>query len=248
MTKKIKGTSKIAKIKAKGSKKYRANVETVKAALNGREMVEMSEALEILGKLQQPNFKDGTTVELHVKLNVDTTKSDQIVRGSVALPNGTGKKVIVAAFVSAENVEKAKKAGADIVGSEELIDEIKKSGKINFDAAIAQTAMMKNLAGVARLLGTAGVMPSPKNQTVGEDIEAMIKSIKAGKVDFKTDKTGNLHIICGKINKDFTTAQLVENVTAAMDAVQKAKPDAIKKKYMASAFLATSQSPSIKVA
>jgi large subunit ribosomal protein L1 len=229
------------------SKKYRSNLQKIKEALGQKEGLTPEEALDVLLSLDKPNFKEGPMVELHVKLNINPTKSDQLIRSSVTLPHGTGKKVVVAAFVNPENVEKAKKAGADIAGSEDLIEEIKKTQNINFDKAVAEPDMMKKLPAIARTLGTAGVMPNPKTGTVGEDLEGMIGKIKAGKVDFKNDKTANLHIVCGKINDKFDKQKLLENVQAAIEAVEKSKPEAIKKKFILSMYLASTQSPSIKI-
>jgi large subunit ribosomal protein L1 len=236
----------INKIKGR-SKKYSSNVAKI-AELTKNELVSIQKAVETLYSLEHPNFKDGSSVELHVKLNINPTKSDQFVRGNLVLPNGTGKKITIAAFVTEGNIEVAKKAGANIVGSDELIEEIKNSGKINFDIAIAEQEMMKKLPAIARLLGTAGVMPNPKTGTVGDNIEEMIALIKKGKVDFKNDKSGNIHILCGKLNSDFNIDKIVENVTAAFEAVEKSKPEAVKKKFIVSAYLACSMSPSIKIA
>jgi large subunit ribosomal protein L1 len=232
----------------KRSKKYRANEEKINKVLKENEVLEIEKAVELLFQLDQPKFKDGPMVELHAKLNINPTKSDQLVRSSVVLPHGTGKKVVVAAFVTPENEEKAKQAGADIVGGENLIEEIKKSQEVNFDKAVAEPDMMKKLPSIAKILGIAGVMPNPKTGTVGVNLEEMIGKIKAGKVDFKNDKSGNLHIVCGKINKSFSKETIIENVKAALDAIEKAKPEAVKKKYILSLFLTSSQSPSIKIA
>jgi large subunit ribosomal protein L1 len=231
----------------KRSKKYRANEEKITLALEGKEALEIEKAVELLFQLDQPKFKDGPMVELHAKLNINATKSDQLVRSSVVLPHGSGKKVVVAAFVTPESEEKAKKAGADIIGGESLIEEIKKSQEVNFDKAVAEPEMMKKLPPIAKILGIAGVMPNPKTGTVGTNLEEMIGKIKAGKIDFKNDKTGNLHVVCGKINKNFSKDKILENVRAAVEAIEKAKPEAVKKKYILSLFLSTSQSPSIKI-
>ncbi len=234
--------------KSSGSKKYRANLDKIKTAAGDSQVFELEKAVELLMDLEQPNFKEGVSVEVHFKLDINTTKSNQLVRSSVSLPHGTGKEIKIAAFVSPENVEKAQKAGASLVGGGDLIDEIKKTGKINFDIAIAEPVMMRKLGPVARILGTSGVMPSPKTQTVGTNIEEMIKTIKAGKVDYKNDKTGNLHIIAGKISKKFTKEQLIENIQAVLESVKKAKPEAIKKKYIVSTYVTSVMSPSIRIA
>jgi large subunit ribosomal protein L1 len=229
------------------SKKYSNNLALIVKETN-KQIVSVEKAVETLLKLEQPNFKDGSSVELHLKLNINPTKSDQLVRSSVSLPNGTGKAVKVVAFVNEENVAKFKALGLCYkVGSEELIDEIKASGKVDFDVAIAEPDMMKKMPAIARILGVAGVMPNPKNGTVSDDIEGMLKTILAGKVDYKNDKSGNVHILCGKINSKFDAVKLIENINKAIESVEKAKPDVIKKKYIVSAHLTTTMSPSIQI-
>jgi large subunit ribosomal protein L1 len=239
-------SKKIVKIQNR-SKKYSQNQATIVAALGSEKMFSVEDAAKLLFTLEQPTFKDGASVELHLNLNINPTKSDQLVRSSVSLPHGTGKEIKIAAFVSPENVDLAIKAGAFRAGSEDLVNEIKMAGKVDFDIAVAQPDMMKKLPVIARILGTAGVMPNPKTGTVSDDIADMIKIIKAGKVDYKNDKTGNIHIPCGKINSKFTPEQIIENVKAAIDSVEKAKPDAIKKKYIVSVYLTTTMSPSLKI-
>jgi large subunit ribosomal protein L1 len=236
-------TKKVQKI-GKRSKKYSANFAKIKEVMSKNLTLDVKEACKLLFDLEQPKYE--ASVEIHFKLNINPTKSDQIIRSSLVLPHGSGKKVVVAAFVSQEKVEEAKKAGADIVGGEELVEEIKTSQKVNFDKAIAEPAMMKKLPAIARILGVAGVMPNPKNNTVGENITEMIKAIKGGKVDFKNDKSANIHFTIGKINKEFTPETIYENFQAALDAVEKAKPEVIKK-YILSCHLASSISPSIRV-
>ena len=158
-------TKKVLKIKGK-SKKYSANSDIITAETNNQ-VVSVEKAVETLLKLEAPKFKDGTSVELHVKLNINPTKSDQLVRSSVVLPNGSGKSVKIAAFVTSMNEDLAKKLGAYRVGGEELINQIKESGKVDFDIAIAQPELMKQLPPIARILGTAGVMPNPRILAIG---------------------------------------------------------------------------------
>jgi large subunit ribosomal protein L1 len=228
------------------SKRYSKNSDVILKATNNQ-VVSVDKAVELLFQLDNPTFKEGPSVELHLKLNINPTKSDQLIRSSVTLPNGTGRSVKIAAFVTSDNVELAKKLGAYKVGGEDLIAEIKESGKVDFDIAIAQPEMMKQMPAIARILGTAGVMPNPKTGTVGDNIEDIIKTILAGKVDYKNDKTGNVHLQVGKINSKFDAKKIVENINAAMESIEKAKPDVIKKKYILSAHLATTMSPSIKI-
>lgn len=208
----------------------------------------VEDAVKVLWSLDHANFKEGTTIELHFNLNIDPTKSDQLIRTTLSLPNGTGKKVLVAAFVSPEKESEAKEAGAEIIGGDELIDKIKATGKVEFDAAVAEPVMMKNLAKIARILGTQGVMPSPKNGSVSIDVGSAIKEIKAGKLEVKNDKTGNLHIVVGKINKSFDEAKVSKNVSFAIDAIKKSKPEGVKKNLINSITICSTMSPSIRVA
>jgi large subunit ribosomal protein L1 len=241
--------SKITKLSNR-SKKYSANFAKIQSVLNTKKTLILSveDAVNTLISLEQPKFKDGNSMEIHFKLNINATKSDQLVRNSVTMPNGTGRKVVVAAFVNPENIKVAQAAGADIVGSDDLIAEIKASGKVNFDKAIAEPDMMKKLPAIARVLGTAGVMPNPKMGTVGSNIEEMVKAIKAGKVDFRNDKSGNVHFLVGKISPEFTAEKLVENIKTAIEAIEKNKPEVIKKKFIVSIHLCSSMSPSIRIA
>jgi large subunit ribosomal protein L1 len=229
------------------SKKYTNNLQKISTAVesNKSNIFPIDEAVKLLLSMEQPNFKTGATVEIHFKLAIVTTKSDQLVRSSVILPHGTGKEVKIAAFVNPENLDNIKKLGLFKYGSEDLIEEIKLSGKIDFDIAIAQPDMMKKLPAIARVLGTAGVMPNPKTGTVGDNIEEMVKLIKSGKLDYRNDKSGNIHFSVGKTV--FDANQLIENIQSAVDSVEKAKPEVIKKKYITSIHLASTMSPAIRI-
>jgi large subunit ribosomal protein L1 len=231
----------------KRSKKYLKNREALASliAKNGSEVFEVEKAVEILQGLEKSNFKIAETVEIHFKLAINPTRSDQLVRSSVVLPNGTGKEVKIAAFVNPQNVELVKKLGVYRAGSDDLIEEIKTSGNVDFDKAIAEPDVMKKLPPIARVLGTAGVMPNPKTGTVGENLEEMINLIKNGKVDFRNDKSGNLHFSVGKLS--FENAKLIANILEAIDAVEKAKPEALKKKYVSSIHICSTMSPSIRI-
>lgn len=231
----------------KRSKKYQANLAVIKKLTDIKPVTDIEEAVTVLFDLDQPAYKNGPMVEFHAKLSINPTKSDQLIRASYIPPHGVGKSVSIAAFVPAELEEEARKAGAEFVGSDELIEEIKKTGKINFDKAVAHPEIMKKLPAIARLLGTAGVMPNPKTGTVGENIAEIIGIIKAGKIDFKNDKTANIHIPVGRINKDFTVQKVVENITALMDSLDKSKPEGVKKALIVRAYLSTSLSPSIRI-
>ncbi len=202
------------------------------------------EAVGLTKTLSKTKFD--ATVEVHIRLGIDTKKGEQQVRAAVSLPHGTGKTVRVAAFVSPEKEKEVKEAGADLVGGEDLIAQIKKSEKTDFEVAVAETAMMKNLAQIARILGTRGLMPSPKNETVTPNPAKAVKELKKGKVSFKNDDTGNLHIVIGKTS--FEPLKLVENFQTVLEAVKKAKPTKAKGAYVKNITISSSMGPGIKVA
>jgi len=201
------------------------------------------ESLSIIKKLSKAKFD--ASIEVHFRLGIDTKKGDQQVRGAVSLPNGTGKTVKVAAFVSPENEQAVKEAGADFVGGEELIAEIKKTEKTDFQVAIAEPALMKNLAVIAKILGTRGLMPSPKNDTVSVNPAKTVLELKKGKISFKNDDTGNVHAVIGKIS--FTDQQLLENYRALLETIKKAKPSSSKGVFIKNISLSASMSPGVKV-
>ena len=203
----------------------------------------VKEAIEIVKKISTAKFD--ASVEIHAKLGINTKKSDQQIRGSVNLPHGTGKTIKIAAFVTPENEKAAKEAGADFVGGEELIAEIKKTEKTDFQVAVAEPAIMKNLAIIAKILGTRGLMPSPKNETVTPNFVKAITELKKGKVSFKNDDTGNLHAVIGKIS--FDDKKLIENFQTFIDAVRKMKPSSAKGTFIQGVVIASSMSPSVKV-
>jgi len=162
------------------------------------------------------------SIEVHVSLGIDPRKGDQQVRGTVILPHGTGKTNRIAAFVSEAGEKEAKEAGAEIVGGENLISEIKKTGKCDFEVAIAEPAMMPKLAVIAKILGPKGLMPSPKNETITTNIKKTIEDLRKGKVNFKNDDTANIHQLIGKVSWD--SQQIKENLEAFLEALKKAKP------------------------
>ena len=174
----------------------------------------IEEAIELAKKLSKTKFN--ATVEAHFRLGIDPRKGDQQVRAAVSLPHGTGKTVRVAAFVSPEKEKEVKAAGADFAGSEDLIAQIKKTEKTDFEVAVAEPAMMKNLAQIAKILGTRGLMPSPKNETVTPDPAKAVAELKKGKISFKNDDTANVHVPIGKIS--FKTEELVENFSTLLAA------------------------------
>jgi large subunit ribosomal protein L1 len=203
----------------------------------------ITEALELTKKLASTKFN--STVEVHLLMGIDPRKGDQQVRGAISLPHGTGRKVRVAAFVSADKEAACKAAGADLVGGDDLIAEIAKTEKTDFQVAVAEPAMMKNLAKIAKILGTRGLMPSPKNETVSTNPAKAVEELKKGKVSFKNDDTANLHAIIGKTS--FETTQLVENFQTFIDAVKKTKPASAKGAYIKKAVIASTMGPGIKV-
>lgn len=204
----------------------------------------LEEALKLVVENAKTKFDE--SVELHVRLGVDATKSDQMVRGTVSLPNGTGKSLKIAAFVSEKNVKAAKDAGAEIAGGEELIAEIEKTQKINFEVAVAEPAMMPKLAKIAKILGPKGLLPNPKNETVGPDVAKLVQGLKGGKAAFRMDEQGNIHQIIGKVS--FGADKLAENAKAFIDAVEKVKPAAAKGIYMKAKYVCSTMGPSVKLA
>ena len=201
------------------------------------------EAIELTKKLSKTKFD--ASVEAHFRLGIDTKKGDQQIRATVSLPHGTGKTVKVAAFVMPEKIKEVKEAGADLAGGEELIAEIKKTEKTDFEVAVAEPAMMKNLAQIAKILGTRGLMPSPKNETVTPNPAKAVAELKKGKVSFRSDDTGNVHAVIGKVS--FPNEQLQENYNVFLEAVKKAKPSSSKGVYIKNIALSSSMGPGVKV-
>lgn len=194
---------------------------------------------------QTSKVKFDASVDVHFRLNIDPKQTDQKVRTAVFLPHGTGKSVKVAAFVSPAKEKEAKEAGADIVGGEELIKQIKQTEKADFEVAVAEPAMMKNLAVVAKILGQKGLMPNPKTGTVTPDIAKVVKELKTGRVDVKTDDSGNIHQIIGKAS--FDDAKLLENYQVLKEAIYRARPSSMKKEFVGSITMTTSMGPGIKI-
>ncbi len=202
----------------------------------------VSEAVELLTKLSTTSF-DGAA-EVHIRINADTTQADQLVRTTVSMPHGTGKTLRIAAFVPDDMIDEAKKAGADLVGNEDLIKQIEE-GTIDFDVAVAVPRLMKDLGKVAKTLGQKGLMPSPKAGTVTEKIAKAIEELKRGRIECKMDKQAIIHTIFGKIS--FGPKKLEENLEALLQAVKEAKPAGIKGEYIMSVIIAPTMGPSVKV-
>lgn len=204
----------------------------------------IDEALELIEKLPKKKFDE--TVEVHVRLGVDSRNADQQVRGTVVLPNGTGKTVRVLVIAKGEKAEEAKKAGADFVGAEEMITKIEKEAWFDYDVIVTTPDMMGVIGRIGRVLGPKGLMPNPKSGTITMDVEKAVQDIKAGKVEYRLDKTNIAHMVIGKVS--FKSAKLRENFDVLMDALVKAKPAAAKGKYIKGVSLSTSMGPGIKVA
>lgn len=203
----------------------------------------LEEALAHIAKF--PAVKFDETVELHFNLSVNVKNSDQLVRGTAILPHGIGKKVRVAVFCKGEQVQKAQDAGAEYVGASELIEKVS-GGFMDFDAVVATPDMMRDLSKLGKVLGPRGLMPSPKAGTVTADVERVIKEIKAGRVEFKTDKQAGIHVGIGK--RSFSAQQLLDNAKYVVDAVNAAKPNAVKGNLIKSLFISTTMGPGVKVA
>jgi large subunit ribosomal protein L1 len=191
-----------------------------------------------------PSAKFDETVELAFNLGIDPRKADQLVRGTVSLPNGTGRSVRVAAFAVGDKAREAKEAGADVVGGEELVEQVL-GGTIDFEAAVATPDMMASVGKAGRVLGPRGLMPNPKTGTVTNDIGKAVADIKGGKVEYRTDRTANVHVVIGK--KSFDERALLENYLAVLDEVLRAKPSAAKGKYVKTLTISTTMGPGIRV-
>jgi large subunit ribosomal protein L1 len=200
------------------------------------------EAVRLLREL--PTAKFDETVEVAVRLGVDPRKADQMVRGTVSPPHGTGRSVRVAAFAVGDKAREAEEAGADVVGGEELVGEVMK-GNIDFDAAVATPDVMSLVGRAGRVLGPRGLMPNPKAGTVTADIGKAIRDIKAGKLEYRVDRQGNLHLVVGK--RSFEEQRLLENYLAVIDEIVRAKPAAAKGRYLRSVTLSSTMGPGIRI-
>lgn len=203
----------------------------------------LEEAIDVLGKA--PKVKFDETVEMHFHLTINPKASDQAVRGTVVLPHGTGKVVRIMVFCKGESEQKARECGADYVGSNDLIEKVA-NGFLDFDIVIATPDMMRDLSRLGKVLGPRGLMPTPKAGTVTNDIEKAIKDVKAGKIEFKSDKQGGIHVRVGK--KSFNKTQLLENSNQLIDAINASKPNAVKGNLIKSLALSSTMGPGLKVA
>lgn len=224
---------------AKRGKKY---LESKKAYDSTKEY-ELEEALKIVEQSAKAKFDE--TVELHLKLGVDSRHADQQVRGTIILPHGTGKTQKILAFVKEDRIDEAIEAGADYAGGAELAEKIQKENWLDFDVVIATPDMMATVGKVARILGPQGLMPNPKTGTVTMDVKQAIEEVKAGKVEYRTDKANLIHVPTGKIS--FGNEKLAENIRALLTAVVKDKPAAAKGRYIRSVTVTSTMGPGVKL-
>lgn len=214
------------------------------ALIDPKKLYTIEEAVALVKKTSTTKFD--AAVELHTRLGIDPTKSDQQVRGTLVLPHGTGKMKRIAAFVEPEQEKEAKDAGAALVGGEELINQIAAKGVLDFDIAVATPKMMPKLAKLAKILGPRGMMPNPKTDTIGPNAAKMIQEQKAGKMSFKNDAQGNVHQVFGRAS--FDESKLSENLHVLIEAIRKVKPASSKGIYFRNVTIASTMGPGIKLA
>lgn len=221
------------------SKRYKESAKLVETG----KLYSIDEAIKLIK--QMPANKFDSAVEMHSKLGIDVKQANQLVRGSVSLPHGTGKKIRIAVFCGDDKAKEATVAGAAVVGGEELVKEIQTTQKCDFDVAIATPEMMKLLAPIAKILGQQGLMPNPKTDTITPNVGEAVKKLLAGKVSYKADDTGNVHMAVGRLS--FDEAKLADNINAFIESLKKARPAAAKGTYFRSATLTTSMGPAIRI-
>jgi large subunit ribosomal protein L1 len=215
---------------------------TARRAIDGTRVYSPLEGIRLLKSLEGAKFDE--TIEVHFRLGVDVRHADQIVRGTTVLPHGTGKTMRVAVFAEGDKAREAQEAGADLVGSEDLAKQVQE-GKFDFDVAIATPDMMGTVGKLGRILGPRGLMPNPKSGTVTFDVGKAVSDAKGGKVEYRTDRSGIIHLSIGR--KSFTEEQLLENYGSVLDEIVRAKPAAAKGRYLRSIHVATTMGPSISL-
>ncbi|HEY3942944.1 MAG TPA: 50S ribosomal protein L1 [Acidimicrobiales bacterium] len=224
---------------AQHGKKYRSAIAQVdREALYG-----LPAAVELVKASAVAKFDE--TIELAVRLGVDPRKADQIVRGTLSLPHGTGRTVRVAVFAAGEPAAEARAAGADVVGADDLVARIANEGFLEFDVAIATPDLMGKVGTLGRVLGPRGLMPNPKTGTVTTEVGRAVSEFKAGRVEYRTDKVGNIHLPVGKVS--FDSAQLLANIRAVLDELQRVKPASAKGRYLRAVTLASTMGPGVRV-
>jgi large subunit ribosomal protein L1 len=226
----------------KMAKKLSKRYKEIKAKIDSSKFYTIEEASELLKDLKSTKFDE--SVEISMNLGVDPRHADQMIRGSVVLPHGTGKTIRVAVFARGAKADEARKAGADIVGAEDLVADIK-AGKIDFDITVATPDAMGLVGQIGRILGPKGLMPNPKTGTVTMDVTKAINNLKAGQVNFRVDKKGNMHAGVAKVS--FSASAISENITDFVRAINKQKPASAKGRYVKSASLSLTMSPAVKL-
>lgn len=221
------------------SKRYKE----LKKNIDPKKAYALSDAIALVKETATTKFEG--SLEVHVRLGIDVKQSDQQIRTTVVLPHSIGKTKKVAAFVGADKIKDAKDAGAELAGGEELIDEVARTGKVDFDVAVATPDLMPKLAKIAKLLGPKGLMPNPKTDTVGANVTKMVEELKRGKVTIKNDATGNVHQVIGKTSLE--NEKVMENFNTLLAAVRKAKPAKSKGTYIRNVALASTMGPAVRV-
>lgn len=224
-------------------KKQSKRFKEAKKIVEPDKVYAISEAIELVKKTSTTKFDSG--VEVHLRLGIDPKKADQVVRSSVVLPHGTGKKKKLAVFAEGKDQELAKKAGAEIVGGDDLIAEIKQTGKCDFEIALATPEMMKKMGQIARILGPKGLMPNPRSETVTKDVAKGVKALSEGKITFRNDDSGNIHQLVGKAS--FDAKELEANINTLIEAIKNSKPTGVKGAFIISGSICSTMGPSIKI-